>query len=221
MYLKKMTLILIIGIICSFSVRAFGTVFPQMFENVYMVKGTILVHFFFIMSHLFFWVFFYKEYASTKTTVLKKACLLVIIGSTAVAVLYIKYIPFVFDMKVLFPLFLMSPYVDTLVPFVSTIFQLIFFVAFKNVTESKEREVLHKPIVAIIVGISIFLSFHLIVMLNFLSANQFEWLEHMPRMVAAGTVPLLIAAVFLILYFYYRFYCFLDLSYDAVEKNRH
>jgi len=214
MYLKKMTLILIIGIICSFSVRAFGTVFPQIFKNVYMVKITILVHFFFIMSHLLFWVFFYKEYASTKTAVLKKACVLVIIGSVAVAVLYIRNIPFVFDMRVFPPLFLMSPYVDAFVPFVSTIFQLIFFIAFRNAAESKEREVLHKPIVAIIAGISFFLCFHLIVILNFLSANQFERFEHIPRIVVAGTVPFLIAAVFLILYFYFRFYCFLDSRYE-------
>jgi uncharacterized membrane protein YbhN (UPF0104 family) len=68
---------------------------------------------------------------------------------------------------------------------------------------------LSKPIISIIVGISFLLFFHLIVLINFVTTNKFEWLEHMPRLVAVSTAPLLMIAVLLILHFYYRFYYFL------------
>jgi hypothetical protein len=112
LYLKKMTLIVIIGIICSFSVRTFGTLFPQTFTNIHMVKLTILVNIFFILSHFLFWLIFYKEYASAQERLLKMTCILAIIGSFAVSFLYLKKLPFVFDMNVNFPFFLINPYVN-------------------------------------------------------------------------------------------------------------
>ena len=74
---------------------------------------------------------------------------------------------------------------------------------------------LSKPILSIIVGTSFFLFFHLVVLVNFITTNKLEWLEHMPRVVVVGTVPLIIIAVFLILVFYYRFYYFLDSGYKT------
>ena len=213
MYLKKITLIVIIAIICSFSIRTFGTVFPQIFQNIHMAKGTVLVNTFFILSHLSFWLIFYREYASAKDVILKKTCLLPVIGSFAVSLLYLKKLPFVFDMEIVFPLFLMSPYVDAFVPLISSILSLIFFVVFKNSIELEEERMLRKPILSMIGGISIFLVLHLIVLVNFIATDAFKWLEHMPRAVAVGTVPLIVIVVFLILHFYYRFYCFLDSCY--------
>jgi hypothetical protein len=52
----------------------------------------------------------------------------------------------------------------------------------------------------------------LIVLLNFISRDRFEWLEHMPRVIAVSTVPIILLAVCFILYFYYQFYCYLNSS---------
>jgi hypothetical protein len=210
LHLKKITRILIIAIICSFSIRIVGTVFPQIFQNIHMVKGTILVNTFFILSHLLFWLLFYRDYASVKDAILKKTCLLPVIGSFAVALLYLKKLPFVFDMEIAFPLFLMNPYVDAFVPAVTSIFSLIFFVVFRNSIKLEEEMMLRKPVLSMIGGISIFLLLHLIVLVNFVATDSFQWLEHMPRAIAVGTVPLIIIAVFLMLHFYYRFYCLLE-----------
>lgn len=219
MYLKKMTLIVIIGIICSFSIRTFGTLFPQIFKNIHMVRLTILVNILFILSHFLFWLIFYEEYASTKKNILKMTCFLAIIGSFAISILYLKKLPFLFDMNVNFPLFLMNPFIDALLPLLSSIFHLIFFVVFRNSMELEEERMLSKPILSIIVGISFFLFFHVVVLVNFITTNKFEWLEHMPRVVAVGTVPLIIIAVFLILIFYYRFYYFLNSGYKIRTGN--
>jgi hypothetical protein len=178
-----------------------------------MVKLTILVNVLFILSHFLFWLIFYKEYASTKKPIFKMTCSLAVIGSFAVSFLYLKELPFVFNTSVNFPLFLLNPYIDALLPLISSVFQLIFFVAFRNSMDLEEERMLSRPILSIIVGISFFLFFHLIVLVNFIATNKFKWLEHLPRFVAVGTVPLIIIAVFLILIFYYRFYYFLDSVY--------
>lgn len=206
-----MTLVVIIGIITSFSIRTSGTIFPRIFSNIYMVKGTVLINAFFILAHLLFWLLFYKEYVSTKGTILKRTCILAIIGSFAVSFLYIKNLPFAFDVQVNFPSFLMNPYIEVFVPLIGSVFHLIFFVVFSKSLDLEEKAILSKPILSITIGISIFLLFHLMVLFNFISRNRLEWLDHMPRAVAVGTVPFLIMAVILILTFYYRFYYFLDL----------
>jgi hypothetical protein len=209
LYLQKITLILIFATVFSFSVRIFGTVFPFIFRNIFMVKGTILLNIFFILSHLLFWLFFYKEYASTKKPVLKKVCILAIIGSLAVSFLYMKKLPFVFGMNVIFPLFLLNPYIDAFVPLISALFHLIFFVSFRNSMDLEEERMLSRPTLSIIVGISFFIILHMVVLVNFMATHKFQWVEHMPQVVSIGTVPLIALAVFLMLIFYYRFYSFL------------
>jgi len=217
MYLRKATLILIISIIVSFSIRTFGTVYPQVFKNVLVVKAAILINAIFIFSHLFFWLFFYQEYISLRKTSLKKVCVLAIIGSFTVSMIYIKKIPFVFGLSVQLPLFFLSPYYDALVPIISSVFHLIFFIAFAKKLDMTEKPRLRKPIRSIIIGNSIYICLHLIVLINYIATHRFEWLEHMSRVVAVATVPVIISAVLFMLYFYYQFYRFLD-SKEYIER---
>ena len=219
MHLKNITLLLIIGILCSFSIRIFSTIFPQIFQNLFIVKLTILTNAFFIISHILFWIVFYYEYAITKKSILKAAWLLAIIGSFAVSILYLKKVPFVFDMKVRLPLILMNPYIDALLPFIGSVFHLIFFITFRRSIEYEEKRVLDKSILSIIVGISIFIFLHSIVFFNLIASDRFEWLEHMPRGIALGTVPLIFIAALFILIFYYRFYCFVSPQYHAKTQR--
>jgi len=207
-----------ISLMASFSIRTLGTIYPLVFKSTLIAKTTILVNTFFIMCHLLFWLVFYREYISSGKATLKQACFLAMIGSFAVSVVYLKKLPFVFDTNINLPLFLMNPYVDAVVPLFSSAFHLIFFVAFKNALAANEKIALNKPVLSIIIGITIFIGLQLIVLLNFLATGRFQWLEHMPRVVAVGTVPLMIGAAFSILFFYYRFYCFLD-SGDRRKDN--
>jgi len=217
MYLRKVILILIVSIIASFSIRTFGTVFPQVFINVFVVKATILINTVFILSHLMFWLFFYREYISVKKTSLKKICVVAIIGSFAVSMIYMKQIPFVFGLKVHLPLFFLNPYYDSLVPIISSVLHLIFFIALAKNLDKTEMPRLRIPIRSIIIGNSIYICLHLIVLINFIATHRFEWLEHMSRVVAVATVPVIISAVLFMLYFYYQFYRFLD-SKETIER---
>jgi len=208
---------LVISIIVSFSIRTFGTVYPQIFKNLLAVKATILINAIFILSHLLFWLIFYKEYISLRKTSLKKVCVFAIIGSFAVSIIYIKKIPFVFDLSVQLPLFFLSPYYDALVPIISSVFHLIFFVALAKNLDMTEELRLRKPIRSIIIGNGIYICLHSIVLINFIATHRFEWLEHMSRVVAVATVPVIISAILFMLYFYYQFYLFLG-SKEYIER---
>jgi hypothetical protein len=209
-YLRKVTLILMISMVASFSIRTLGTISPQLFTISRIIKTTGLMNAFFVLSHLLFWLVFYKHYISIEKATLKKKCLFAIIGSFSVAAIYLKNLLPVFGINIHFPQVLMNPYVDALVPIMGSAFHLIFFAAYRTSLAPDEKGALNKPVLSIIIGITIFIGLHLIVLLNFLTTGRFQWLEHMPRVVAVGTVPLMLGAAFSILFFYYRFYCFLD-----------
>ena len=218
MFLRKVTLILIITIIVSFSIRTFGTLFPQVFKNTLIVQTTILINAIFILSHLIFWLSFYREYISEKKTSLKTICIFAIFGSFAVSTIYLKKLPFVFGLNTPMPLFLLNPFFDALAPLISSSIHLVFFVSFKNSLKIDELPRLSRPILSIIVGNGIFICLHLIVLANFILRDRFEWLEHMPRIIAVSTVPLIVLAVCFMLYFYYQFYCFLNAT-GNIEKT--
>jgi len=210
MYLRKMTFIVIITAIASFSIRTTGTLSPQIFQNIFIVKATILINILFILSLLLFWLVFYLEYIAIRKVSLTKFWMLAILGSFAVSVLYMKQLPFVFGLNIHFSPFFMNPYFDALVPLISSVFHLIFFISFKRSLETREKKSLNGPVLSIIIGNSIFICLHLIVLSNFIVTHKFEWLEHMPRTIAVSTVPLIVLAVFFMLYFYYQFYRYLD-----------
>ncbi len=212
MYLKKVTLVLIISMIASFSFRIVGTLVPLIFQHIAIAKAAILINCFFILTHLLFWLVFYQEYISSKKPALKKSCMFAVAGSIAVSILYLKKFPLVFDSNPQFPQILASPYVDAVVPLISVVFHLVFFVLFKNALAPDEKPMLNTPVLSIIFGISIYMGLHLIVLVNFLATQRFARLEHMPQAAAMGTVPLIVVAVCLVLFFYYRFYCFIKES---------
>lgn len=204
MDLKKITSILIVSLAASFFIRVTGTLFPSIFQNVYAVKLTTVINTFFILVHLIFFICFLRFYAANRAQALKTASIIAIIGSFSVVFIYVKNFCLVFDLY-LFPPILMSHYFDAFIPFASSLFHLLFFVIFKKVQTQEEIEILNGPILSAIIGNAIFIVLHLIVLINFLKFHRFNWLEHIPRIVAVGTLPFIALAAILILHFYYKF----------------
>jgi hypothetical protein len=58
-----------------------------------MVKTTILFNAVFILIHVIFWLFFYREYVLKTKIALKEISMAAVVGSFAVSVIYIWYIP--------------------------------------------------------------------------------------------------------------------------------
>jgi len=188
--------------------RTIGTLFPIIFQNVYVVKVAIVVNTSFILVHFLFYVYFLREYAANRQQTLRTGSVLAIIGTFFLAFIYIKNFCLVFELDII-PPSLMNHHFDAILPVASSLLYLLFFGIFKKVQSQKEYRMLDQPISLAIMGISIFIVLHLIVLINFLKSHKFNWLEHMPRNIAVGTIPLIVFAAVFILYFYIKFHKFL------------
>ncbi len=207
--IKKITYILIVSFIASLFVRITGTLFPVIFQNGYVVKLAFVINTSFIIAQLLFFIYFLRSYAKNRKQSLKIVSFLSIIGSIAVAFIYVKNFCLVFKFDI-FPLFLMNYTLDAIIPLAGSLIHLLFFCTFKKVQTQEEYKILDRPIVSAIIGIGIFTVLHMIVLVIFLKFHKFAWLEHMHRIVAVGTLPFIALAAILILYFYYNFYQFVS-----------
>lgn len=216
MDLRKIILLLIASFIASFLIRTVGTLFPVIFQNIYVVKSSVIVHTLFMLVQLLFYVYFYKEYAANRQSTLKTGNILAIIGSILVAFLYIKNVCLVFELDII-PLFLMNHYVDMGLPLAGSLLYLLFFGMFKRVQSQREHEVLDRPLSLAMIGTAIFMALHLVVLIRFLTLHYFNWLEHMPRTIAVGTIPFIVFAAISILYFYVIFYKFQSTAGNSSE----
>ncbi|MCF8090725.1 MAG: hypothetical protein K9L23_22030 [Desulfotignum sp.] len=141
MFLKKITLLLIVSMGASFSIRVAGTLFPLIFKPVFMVKTTILFNAVFILIHVIFWLFFYREYVLKNKIALKEICMAAVIGSFAVSVIYMRKLPFVFGVNVIFPIFMINPIYDAVVPLICSVIHLVFYISFKQALSDNEKTV--------------------------------------------------------------------------------
>ena len=209
MNFQKITCILIISFVASFFIRIIGTLFPIIFQNLYVVKTAIISHTFLVFVQLLFFIYFFSSYAKNRESSLKFVGFLAIIGSFAVFLIYINDVGLVFDIDIL-PLFLPNKYLDASIPLISSILFLLFFATYRIVLTNDEQIKLTRPILSATIGISTFFVLHLIVVINLTGYQIFNRFEHMPQLVAVCTLPFIVLAAILILYFYISFYHFLS-----------
>ena len=218
MSLKRATLLVIIGIVCSFLVRTIGTFLPFIFKNIYIMWMGIGIHLFAGLTMVVFFLIFYERFIQAGQRTLQKACILAIIGSLGALFLHIKGLSLVLE-KDIFPLFLMQHHIDAILPLVSSITVLFFFIIFQKEMGREERIRLGKATRSAIIGSSIIALLHAIVLINYLHSGEFRWLAHFPRKAAIGFIPILAFAVISVLYFFLSFYRFVEVSVLKSKKG--
>jgi len=211
MSLKWATLLAIIGIVCSFLIRTAGTLLPHIFKNIHIVRMTIGSHLFASFTLVIFFVSFYESYTQKEQQTLRRACFLAIIGSLAALFLHIKILFLVFEQHI-FPLFLMHHHIDVILPLVSSITVILFFVIFQKEMRHGERKRLGKATRSAVIGFSVFAILQTTVLINYLSSGEFRWLQHFSRKVSIGTIPVMAFAILAVLYFFLSFYRFVEVS---------
>lgn len=211
MSLKWATLLAITGFVCSFLIRTVGTLLPHIFKNIHIAQMAIGIHLFASFALVIFFLSFYEHYTQKKQQILRRACFLAIIGSLAALFLHIKILFLVFGQHI-FPLFLMHHHIDAILPLVSSITVILFFMIFQKEMRHGERKRLGKATRSAVIGFSVFAILQTTVLINYLSSSEFRWLEHFPRKVAIGTIPVMAFAILAVLYFFLSFYRFVEVS---------
>ncbi len=98
------------------------------------------------------------------------------------------------------PAFLLRREWDAVVPLMSSVTVLVFFVVFDRELRGAERFDLQKPIRFAAVGSLVFTALHALVLVNYMGKGRFRWLVLMARDGVIWVVPVLVVAVVLILY---------------------
>jgi len=209
MDLKKATLFVIIGISCKFVLRIFGTLFPGFFRIFFVVQADQIVSLLAGLAMVFFFVSFYKDCVQKGEAKLQEASVFAIIGSSAGVLATIKGLFLVFQRY-------LSPYlvrylvtshsIETILPWVSTLCILYFFVIFYREALHKKWMELKTPAFLAVVGSFIGVLLSTFVAYHYFRSGEVRWFSEIFRRIPIVFI-LLAGFVFITLfYFFLSFY---------------
>ena len=205
MSLNKATLSAMIGVSYIFISRTIGSFFPAVFRNLAAAKIAVILSLLASIAVFVFYVSFYQTYVQKGQKLLKNASLLVIIGSLAVALLYLKGLLLIYDVHI-FPYPDSSRYFESIIPWISAVFFLLFFISFYRETLHKVGKSLSRAALLAIIGSSVATLLRTFVLLNHLYSRQFMWFSDLFREMPAIFLPISAFMFFTVFYFFLSFY---------------
>jgi len=210
MRLEKAALLAIIGISYAFVLRTIGTFLPDIFKNLMVAQSIQILSFLASLTIVFFFISFYIDYVRQEQIKLKQASFLAIIGSSAMALVRIKGLLLVVFRRYI-SLYLLrylirSDYIGTVIPWVTSILILLFFIIFYKDILSQKKVVLKTATLLAIIGSSISTLLLTFVLFNYLYPRGIRWFLYSPEKIAIIFIPLLTFSFVTLLYFFICFY---------------
>lgn len=205
MRLRRATLLAIIGISYTFALRTIGTFLPDIFRNLIVVQFTQIMSFLASLTIVFFFISFYKDYVERERIKLRNISILAIIGTSAMSLLHIKGLFIVFNVYTLSYL-VKSHYIEAIIPLVSSIFILLFFIFFHKETLRKGDKKLRKATLSATIGSSIGTLERTFVLFNYFYSREVRWFSDLSRKIQIIFIPIFVFSFIAILYFFLSFY---------------
>jgi hypothetical protein len=205
MRLRRATLLAIIGISYTFALRTIGTFLPDIFRNLIVVQFTQIMSFLASLTIVFFFISFYKDYVERERIKLRNISILAIIGTSAMSLLHIKGLFIVFNVYTLSYL-VKSHYIEAIIPWVSSIFILLFFIFFHKETLRKGDIKLRKATLSATIGSSIGTLERTFVLFNYFYSREVRWFSDLSRKIQIIFIPIFVFSFIAILYFFLSFY---------------
>jgi len=175
MRLKISIILVIIGTIATFSTRLLGTFNPRLLQNSAILKSFGIISLLSILAIIAFFIFFLIDFVKKEQVLLKIGSILMIIGSSAIFLLFLKA---VFTLFRVFPqiyYFAKAGQLEAVVPCVNAAFALFFFIAFLKETLNQVGVPLKLATILIIASALTNLVLKSVVMTNFFSSGGFNW----------------------------------------------
>ena len=208
MRLKGATILVIIFAVATFILRVTGTVYPQFFINAIARKSFVIISQMSFLSIVAFFIILSLDFIKKEHVVLRIASILMIIGSLAVSVLFLK---------VVYSVFTETPYpnpglVEVLVPFIGAAFTLFFFIVFYKSLLATFGFHLKLAVILSIVSSVITFILKSIILGNYVFSGEFNWF--LARFKDFPIIIILLSVFWLLtsLYFYISFYKELNLN---------
>ena len=203
--LKYATLLAIIGISYSFLSRTIGTFLPAVFRNLLVAQASAIMSILAGLTGVFFFISFYREYIHKEQTRLKQASVLAIVGSSAMFLLEVIGLLLIFNGDTSSYL-AKAHLIEPLVPWVSSILFLLFFIVFYKAMLYRQGTKLQKAILSGVIGSSIAAFVRTFVLFNYLFFRDIEWFSDLPKKAAIILLPILALSFITVLYFFLCFY---------------
>lgn len=208
--LKRSTLLVIIGISYIFILKLVGTIFPGIFiGKLILVKLTNILSFLAVLVTVLFFYDFYCEYVKKEQGRLRNATILAIIGSVAVLFVHLKSLLFIFKL-VISPYLFRSLHAEAVIPWVDSIFILIFFIVLYKCILRKEQVRLEKAALFAIIGSCLSIFIRTVVLFYYLSYGNVMWFSDLPRNLTIIFIPVYTLGFIATIYFFLTFYKELD-----------
>lgn len=205
MSLKNVTLLAIIGICYTFASRTIGTVFPGLFRNLAATQVSGILHLLAGLPAVLFFVYFFRHYIQDDETELKNGTVLALVGSSLMSLLLLKGVLPLLDRLTLGSL--LGPHlIEPVVPWVSSILILLFFITFHKQTIRKRDDSLERVTLWGVVGASIGVLVGTLTVFVYLTSGAVRWVSDFPRTIIAVLFPIFAFGFGATLYFFASFY---------------
>lgn len=172
MRLRKVTLLAIIGISYLFAVRAIRTFLPTIFANFLITKVTGTVSLLASLAIVVFFIYFHKDYVRREQIKLRMATILVILVSLVGLVAQVQSLSLMFNVNVVRYPVMIYGHIDVVIPLLSAIFMLAFFVVFYRETSGKELMRLKKATSLAVIGAFLVTLVQIFILSNYLRYVQ-------------------------------------------------
>ena len=210
MSLRTATLLAIIGTCYLFAMRTAATFFPGVFRILIVAQAAQITSLLASLGLVLFFASLLANYVEKDQVKLRQATLLALIGSSAMLLVRVKGLLLVVFDGWLSPELLWSLQrsylLGALVPWVSSILILIFFVAFYRETLQNEQLRLKVASFLAIIGSSVGTLLLTFVLFNYLYFRELMFFMNLPRIMAIMLSPLFAFSFIAVLYFFSSFY---------------
>lgn len=205
MNLRLATLLAIVGLCYTFALRTIGTFVPDLFRNlaVAQVSGVLLL--LASLTGALFFVYFFTHHVQEDDTELKNGTVLALVGSSLMSLLLLKGVLPLLD-RLTFHSLLGPHFIEPIVPWVSSILILLFFITFHKQTIRKRDGSLEKAALWGVVGASIGVLVRSLTVLVYLTSGAVRWVSDFPGTVIAVLFPILAFGFGATMYFFASFY---------------
>jgi hypothetical protein len=205
MSLRTATLLAIIGLCYTFALRATGTFLPDLFRDILVAQVNGILHLLASLTAVLFFAYFLTCYVRKGETKLKSGTVLALVGSSLMSLLLLKgLLPILDDYT--FRNLAGPHFIEPIVPWVSSILILLFFIIFHKQTLRRRQRKLQQATLWAIIGSSIGVLVRTFVLLIYLPSGEARWFSDFPTGMQIALFPIFAFGFVAVFYFFWFFY---------------
>jgi len=185
--------------------RTIGTMKPDIFINLIVTRVNTALLFIAAAAIFYFYTIFYSEFAKEKGEAVRIASFIMVISAFFVSLLFFKGILMVFDIYNF-----LSPGFNLLVPFLSSLISLYFFITlYKEILRGKRR-LLPQAVLLAAFGSALAIFIRAMIVYNYFAEKKSEWFWRYTQGSPLIFIPIVVFIFFTSVYFF--FICYKELK---------